>query len=183
MSNFAEINSNYQSLILKQNITLKELEHLKKTSLNHLSIINENLQTYVQMFNNIISDLSDMLAKDFPYKIDIKTYAAVINNIILTNKSQLISLFVVEIYINDIYRSRILAGDEQFFEENKFDKIEKKNIQIMSLVKSCWSTLNQNKKEYIKNATKMLVNVTEEYIKNKDDGNELQKIIIWTDRH
>jgi hypothetical protein len=160
------------------------LTQYKCNVLKYLKNINDNLQQYVQMFNMLIGDMTSMITKDYPHKVEMKTYHDVIFNLIRDTPFQPISLFITEIYANDVYRNNILDGNDKFFEKSSFDDVvqnDRDKIQIMSQIKSCWKDFSNDKRDYIKNAVKMMVNITSEYIISKDEGKDSKNMIIWYD--
>lgn len=181
MSEFDQLEAQYKALQLGGR-TQEEITQFKMGTLKYLSQINGKLATYINIFNTLVADMTNLITKDFPHKLDIKTYGTVILNLINEDPTQPISLFITQIYANDEYRNNILAQNDQYFEGESFNKItknENERIQILDQIKSCWHELTVDRKNYIKTAMKTMVDVTRYYVNLKDEGNDIKEMIEW----
>jgi hypothetical protein len=164
-------------LFRKKKIELKEYNMLENNCYICLSKINKKIELCVNMFNTLIQDISSLLSREFPNDVILKTYYAIVGNIISKNPIEPISSFIINVYSNDIYRKCILNGDEKFFLNTSYTTDKNDRLQMIFQLKSCWKKLNPDNRHYIKNAMSMLVELTKQYIEEKDDGNKLTKVI------
>lgn len=141
-----------------------------------LTQINKKLSLCIELFNTIIIDLKKIISKETAGNIAINIYSGVVDKIIETRKYEPISFFIRHIYSNDSYRNNIIEGNESFFADQNFDDITKedeKKIKLLFQFKSYWKDFTLEKKEFIKNSMKTLVNICKKYIEEKDNGNKL----------
>lgn len=143
----------------------------------YLSNINIKIQKCIEMFNLLIQDISLLLSREFPRDLILKTYSGIVKNIISNNPLKPISSFILNIYSNDKYRSCILKGDDEFFLNNSYVNNDGDKIRMMFQFKSCWKKLGTSDKDYIKNAMKTLVDISGQYVIERDDGNKIAEII------
>lgn len=149
------------------------------TNQKKLDIINENLQQCVNMFNCLLQDVNNILLKEFSNKDQmLKTYSNILSEIILKTPIEPISGFIINIYSNDIYRKHLSEGNDLFFRNNNYSSLtngnNKKN-QMIDQIKIYWPQLSLEKQNYIKHVLKTMINISEQYIINKDDGNIIIK--------
>jgi hypothetical protein len=181
MVNIKEILKQSDNVLGKKKISKDECIDLENNCYICLSNINKKIQTCINMFNTLVQDLAALLSREFPQDVILKTYHGVISNIISSNPLEPISSFIMNVYSNDTYRKYILKGDDNFFMNNSYGiSSEKDKIQMLFQFKSCWKNLKDGNRDYIKNAMKMLVDITGQYIVEKDDGYKLADIIKKT---
>jgi hypothetical protein len=170
-------------ILKKKNIKIDECNILENNCYICLSDINKKIEMCINMFNTLVQDISSLLSKENPNDFILKTYHGVVANIILKNPLEPISSFIINIYSNDTYRKCIINGDEKFFLNNTYDVSETNDkVQMIYQLKICWKKLSPENRQYIKNAMHMLLEITKQYIEEKDDGNNianiLEKIVI-----
>lgn len=147
----------------------------------HLTVINSRLEMCINMFNTVINDICKSVSKNFPNDPTVTTYNEVVGEIITEAPLEPISLFIMYIYKDQSYRKSIACGDEAFFvdgDHNSLTKGDKDKVATMFQFKSTWTKFDQGQKDYIKNATKMLLQIAEKYIIEKDDGNKLAEAML-----
>lgn len=157
-----------------------DIKELEKMSLKLLNQTNEKLKECIKMFNLLIIEITGLLVREFPKDQSLHTYSKVIEELILSQPTDLISLFVINIYANDQYRTYILDGNDKFFISHDHKSItgnEKNKIQMMFQFKSYWGSLNESNKTFIKGVMKTLIEISEVYIEKKDDGNKIAMIL------
>lgn len=186
MSDFDRLVVQYNALREKgtNSCSRDELDKYKTKVLKYLAIINGKIATHINIFNTLVTDLTNLITKDFPNKLDIKTYGSVILDVVEKDPSQPISLFITQIYANDEYRTNILAMNDAYFEGESFGKItqnEDDKVMILGQIKSCWHELSLDRKEYIKMAMKTMMDVSDFYLKCKDEGNDIRDMVVWID--
>lgn len=179
MSIVTNIINESNNIFSKPKINYKDLEKLEKICNKQLGIINENLKQCILIFNTIICDISTILVQSFPNDQNMFMYNKYITSLVESNPVDPISTFILNIYCNDTYKKYILEGNDKFFVESNHEDIttDDKKIKTMFQFKSCWKMMDDNTKNYIKNSLKTLVDVSEKYIIEKDDGNRIAKII------
>jgi hypothetical protein len=141
-----------------------------------LDDINKKLSLCIELFNTVAIDLKNLIAKEINGSITMNIFYGAIDKIIETRASEPISFFIKHIYSNDIYRKNINDGNEEFFSDQNFDDIiknDQKKIKILFKFKSAWKHLKSDKKKYITNAMKTMVDICRKYIEEKDNGNKL----------
>jgi hypothetical protein len=146
--------------------------------MNNEKELNQEINEYVEMFNSVCKQIGLHLLSNFPKNMNIKIYNDVVQDVMKKKPSEPISIFVVKIWANDDYKDSILASDETFFMENKHENLtgsDKNNSDILSQVKSCWGEMNNESKNFIKEAFKTLINLCDIYVEKKDDLNKLKK--------
>lgn len=157
------------------------IKNLEEDCNKKLGKINKNLQQCVDMFNIMINEIGNLLIREFPNDMSIKMYYGVLDNIIKLKPLEPISLFIVHVYGNkNNYKKEILNGNDSFFmKDDHKNVIGNDSDKIMALFqfKSFWNKLSNECKEYIKNVMKTLIQICDQYIISKDDGNKIVKIL------
>jgi len=183
MSDFSSLVAEYTYAQCNK-LSIDKLVEYKKHAVEYLNNTNNNIKQYVEMFNTVISDVTSLIAKDFPNKIEIKTCNDLITTMVAEQPLRIFSLFLTDVYANDEYRNNILQGNDKFFENSTYDNVVKGDsdkIHIMDQIKKYWNEFTPDKKIYIKNACKMMINITEQYVISKDEGNDVKDMIMWYD--
>ena len=138
--------------------------------------INKKLSLCIELFNTVLIDIKNSIAKEIKNNITMNIYYGVIDKFISVRPNEPISFFIKHIYSNDIYRNSIIDGNEIFFSENNFSSLikeDEKKLKSMFMFKECWVELSLERREFIKNAMKTLVDITKKYIEEKYNGNQL----------
>lgn len=132
-------------------------------------IISE-IDEYIIMFNTICGDIGKHLIEVNKNNTNIKLYNTVLQGVIKFKKDEVISKFLKHIYTNDLYRISILEMDETIFTRGDLSDLTKhasSGVEIMELLRDCWSTLTDNSKKYIKEAMKTLIEICALYVNKK----------------
>jgi hypothetical protein len=168
------------SILSSTSVSSNDAFQIEGDCKKHLTAINGKLNMCITMFNTVINDICSTLSKSFPNDPTIKTYGEVVGEIITESPLEPISLFILYIYKDPVYRKSIAEGNEDFFVNNDHSGMTKGDsdkVATMFQFKSSWGQFNDAQKDYIKNATKMLLKVSETYIIEKDDGNKVADIM------
>ena len=180
MSSVADLMDFYEKIRKNNKIKKSDAKELENMSLKLLHQTNEKLRTCIGMFNLLIGEITNLLTREFPKDQSLHTYSKIIEEIVSTKPTDLISLFVINIYGNDQYRKYILDGNDKFFISHDHKSVtgdEKNKIQMMFQFKSYWGTLGESNKIYIKGVMKTLIEISEMYIGKKDDGNKIADLL------
>ena len=138
-------------------------------------VLVKKINKCVLAFNTIIEKISNILLNEFPRNNEIVLYNSLSTEIIKQNKTELISVFLKNIYSNDKYRESIISGNDDFFLNNQYDDIPDKNAYVTIFqFKSCWNNMNDDLKKYIIESLKSLINISEKYIEFKSDLARIQ---------
>jgi len=175
-----KLSSKYNAHMMNKQISKKDFKVFQKESIECMKHVNNNLQTCIEMFNTLITDIGTLLANDFPNDHTICTYSSLVSNIITTKPLEPISMFIMNVYQNDKYREYIMHGNDKFFVNNDHNDVtnnDEKMIQTMFQFKTCWKQLSNDNKDYIKNIMKTLVQISTQYIIEKDNGNTIAIMI------
>lgn len=170
-----------KKLLSSNNISETQIITLTNECKQNLKEINGKLEVCIKMFNTAILDISKSLGKCLPDDPTIPIYNNVITEFVSSSPVEPISLFIMNVYVDEQYRNSILNGNDDFFINNDHSKITKgdtKKVSTMFQFKAYWSSFDKEQKLYIKNATKLLVNISEAYIIEKDNGNETMKLMM-----
>jgi hypothetical protein len=130
------------------------------------------------MFNDVCVRIGSHLTSEFPNNLNINICHKAIIDIIEKKITEPISIFIINIYANDKYRTAILKSDEAFFKNNNHEKFtgnDKESIDAILNFRDCWDSMNSDSHEFIKEAMKILINLCEMYIDAKDDLNKISK--------
>jgi hypothetical protein len=163
-------------LVNTKKVTKMDVYQVEHECKKHLTNINSKLQMCITMFNTVISDICTSVLKSSPNDPTVQTYSEVVNGIIQDSPVEPISLFILYIYKDPLYRQNIAEGNESFFVNDDYQNMtkgDKNKVATMFQFKSSWKNFNTQQKDYIKNATKMLLKIAETYIIEKDDGNKI----------
>lgn len=164
------------TLSMSKQTTLMDVYQAEHECKKHLTTINSRLELCINMFNTVIKDICKSVSNALPNDPTITTYNEVITEIITEKPLEPISLFILYVYKDQEYREAILAGKESFFidgDHNKMTQGDRTKVAQMFQFKNSWKNFDEDQKDYIKNATKMLVQIAEKYIIEKDDGNKI----------
>lgn len=129
----------------------------------------------IKTFNNQIYNLVNTMSRRFPNDKDIKLAVTVIETLKSTNPKKSIDVFLLYAYK---YRDRIMAQEEAFFLEREYstansEEIKKKfSVNIIQNLKDNWSSLDMNERENIWKYLKVLIKLTDKYIKENLDKSE-----------
>lgn len=129
----------------------------------------------IKTFNNQIYNLVNTMSRRFPNDKDIKLAVTVIETLKSTNPKKSIDVFLLYAYK---YRDRIMAQEEAFFLEREYstansEEIKKKfSVNIIQNLKDNWSSLDLNERENIWKYLKVLIKLTDKYIKENLDKSE-----------
>lgn len=171
----------YKSYESKNVMNKKDLQNFESESMKCLRIVNANIQDCITMFNSLVSDIGTLLTNDFPNDTAIGIYSATINAIIQSRPTEAIAVFILNVYSNDTYRNYILEGNDKFFLNNDYKDLtadNKKTMETLFQFKKCWKKLSQENKDYIKEIMKTLVQITGQYIIERNNGLD---ITVMTD--
>ena len=130
----------------------------------------------IKTFNNQIYNLVNTMSRRFPDDKDIKLALTVIETLKSTNPKKSIDVFLLYAYK---YRDRIMAQEEAFFLEKEYstanqEEIKKKfSVNIIQNLKDNWSSLDMNERENIWKYLKVLIKLTDKYIKENLDKSEM----------
>lgn len=180
MASIKKLSDAANTLVNSKNVSSVEVLKIETECKKQLTSINEKLQVCINMFNTVIQDICKTLIKSFPNDPTITTYSEVVNEIINDSPVEPVSLFIIYIYKDAHYRKSIIEGNDSFFLDNDHHHMtggDSNKVATMFQFKSCWNNFDEMQKNYIKNATKMLLNISEKYIIQKDDGNQLANIM------
>ena len=169
----------YKSYTVNKKPSLKEFKDFQTESDECMKNVNKNLQTCIDMFNTLIDNIGTLLASDFPNDQTVCTYSSIVSNIIKTKPLEPISLFIVNVYKNDKYREYIIQGNDKFFLNSDHKDVtnnDESMVQKMFQFKTCWTKLSYDNKDYIKNVMKTLIQITTQYIIEKDNGFMITKM-------
>ncbi len=139
--------------------------------------INEELDEYVSMFNNLCEQIGLELVKKIHNNPEISMYHNLVVSVMKVKKKELISTFLLHIYNNDKYRIPILNLDETIFLKGNLDDLTsngENGVQIMILLRNSWGSLDSLSKEYFKESLKMLVEICDLYIEKQIELNKLK---------
>ena len=131
----------------------------------------------VKTFNNQIYNLVHTLSKRFPEDKDIKLAVTVIETLKSTNPKKSIDVFLLYAYK---YRDRIMNQDETFFLDREYstansEEIKQKfSVNIIQNLKDNWTSLEANEKVNIWKYLKVLIKLTDKYIKENLSKSELE---------
>jgi hypothetical protein len=168
------LTSKYKVYVTNKKLSKKEFKVFQTDCVECMKNINKNLQTCIDMFNTLIDNIGTLLAGDFPNDQTICTYSSIVSNIVKTKPLEPISLFIMNVYKNDKYREYIMQGNDNFFLNNDHKDVtnnDENTVQKMFQFKTCWTKLSHDNKDYIKNVMKTLIQVSTQYIIEKDNGN------------
>lgn len=163
-------------LVNTKTVTKMDVYQVEHECKKHLTNINSKLQMCINMFNTVISDICASVLKSSPNDPTMQTYNEVVGEIIKESPIEPISLFVLYVYKDPIYRQNIAEGNDKFFVDGDHQKMtngDSNKVATMFQFKSSWKNFDNAQKDYIKNATKMLLKIAETYIIEKDDGNKI----------
>lgn len=163
-------------LVNTKTVTKMDVYQVEHECKKHLTNINSKLQMCINMFNSVITDICASVLKSSPNDPTVQTYNEVVNEIVKESPLEPISLFILYIYKDPVYRQNISEGNDKFFvdgDHQNMTKGDKDKVATMFQFKSSWKHFDNNQKDYIKNATKMLLKIAETYIIEKDDGNKI----------
>jgi hypothetical protein len=181
MSSIKETLNNANVLVTTQNVSKNTVLKLEQECNKHLSNVNNKLQMCINMFNTVINDICKSVLKTSPNDPTLQTYSGVVTEIIEASPVEPISLFVLYIYKDPVYRKNIADGNENFFidgDHQSMTKGDKNKVATMFQFKSSWKNFDEAQKDYIKNATKMLLTIAESYIIEKDNGNKIAEAML-----
>ena len=131
----------------------------------------------IKTFNNQIYNLVNTLSKRFPEDKDIKLAVTVIETLKSTNPKKSIDVFLLHAYK---YRDRIMSQEENFFLEKEYSTAnteEVKNqfsVNIIQNLKDNWGSLDSNERENIWKYLKVLIKLTDKYIKENLNSTQLE---------
>lgn len=187
MSSLLELTKKFNYIV--SNNKLDDIDDMQTLILTYLDKkINNQMKMCLNFFNVLISDINNRILEDFPNDVELKFYSKICSQIINNKPLEPISKFILTIYSNSVFRSKILDGDDSFFMNEDFDNLskDKDDIKIMFKIKSHWKELPKESQTYIKNAMVTLLEITKQYISLKDDGNKcskmLENLVIMTKR-
>lgn len=127
-------------------------------------------------FNKIVSLLCTHLGNKYPLT-QFGVYKNTIHKYITELPYEPISVFIKYVYSNDVYRTKIISGDETFFINQTYDShenIENYSSQIF-MMKDIWIQMDAQNKNFIKQAFKNLIERCQVYIDILCEINKLKK--------
>ena len=133
----------------------------------------------IKTFNNQIYNLVNTLSKRFPEDKDIKLAVTVIETLKSTNPKKSIDVFLLHAYK---YRDRIMSQEENFFLEKEYSTAnteEVKNqfsVNIIQNLKDNWGSLDSNERENIWKYLKVLIKLTDKYIKENLNKGQIETL-------
>jgi hypothetical protein len=176
MSSIKAVLNEANVLVSTKSVTKIDVYQVEHECKKHLTAINSKLQMCINMFNTVINDICVSVLKSSPNDPTMQTYKDVVGEIIKESPIEPISLFVMYIYKDPTYRQNIADGNENFFideDHQNMTKGDNNKVATMFQFKSSWKNFDTSQKDYVKNATKMLLKIAETYIIEKDDGNKI----------
>ena len=131
----------------------------------------------IKTFNNQIYNLVNTLSKRFPQDKDIKLAVTVIETLKATNPKKSIDVFLLYAYK---YRDRIMTQEESFFLEKEYSTASSEEVKsqfsvnIIQNLKDNWGSLDANERENIWKYLKVLIKLTDKYIKENLNSTQLE---------
>lgn len=171
----------YNSL-MKQNPKKvhKEIDSLKIKVSDLHNQLDGKVQLCTKMYNTVLKDLCDTISTSLPNNQVLGTYAGFIDNLICNKPNEPISMFLMYIYKNDLYRQKLLDKDDTFFiNDNYEDDIgsDSQTINTMFQFKQYWKDMDYELQDYIKDTMITMVNIAEQYIEFKTDVSDLNAML------
>jgi len=130
---------------------------------------------YINMFNSICKQVGNHLLSKFPTDKSFNIYNEILNEFIKIKPQEPISIFIKKVYAKDEYRSSIVSMNDDFFTNSSHDHLTKNKesrVEALFHFKYCWGILNDESKNFIKQAMKTLVDICEIYILYKSEQNK-----------
>lgn len=158
--------------------TLEVLKNLDTIAREKIGAIAIKIEKYINMFNIVLEDMCKVIGSEVKNDVSVGTYVGITLNVVKTKPIEPISLFIVNVSGNIKYKQCILEKDDRFFMTGKPNDIsEELDINTLFQFRDFWKVLNDDCKDYIKNAMVTLVEIGDKYIIAKDDGYKLADII------
>lgn len=113
---------------------------------------------YKGQFNDTLVELVDDLIRVFPQDSDFRMYKLALQGAMIADNDMVHSIFRERVC--KIYGERIIARDEQFFVNNNYAEMKQEFSQADQLItklKNCWSSLNEQQREVIWKYLRVLV--------------------------
>jgi hypothetical protein len=135
------------------------------------------MSSVIKTFNNQIYNLVNTLSNRFPEDKDIKLALTVTETLKSTNPKKSLEIFLLYAYK---YRDVIMAEKESFFLEKDYlnsnsEEIKKKfSINLIQNLKDNWTKLESIEKENIWKYLKVLIKLTDKYLKDNLDISKLE---------
>lgn len=123
--------------------------------------VNTSIVKLIDSFNFMVIELIESVIKEIPNDCLITAYHEAVKQMIQNNPSNLMSLFVIYVYQNDVYRHNIMAQNDMFFMNNE----DLGKLQF----KQYWLRLSAETKDYIKNIMSTFISASELYIELKSE--------------
>lgn len=129
----------------------------------------------IKTFNNQIYNLINTMSNRFPKDRDIKLAVTVIETLKATNPKKSLDIFLIYGYK---YRDRIMKQEEEFFLEKEYGdnskEVSKKfSVDIIQNLKDNWGELDENERSNIWKYLKVLIKLTDKYIKDNLDSSKV----------
>lgn len=176
MSGIKAVLNEANVLLNTKKVTKMDVYQVEHECKKHLTEINSKLQMCINMFNTVLKDICTSVLKTSPNDPTIKTYSEVVGEIVQEMPETPIRLFIEYIYKDASYRQNIADGNEQFFidgEHKNMTQGDQNKVATMFQFKSSWKNFDSAQKDYIKNATKMLLKIAETFYFQTHDGNNI----------
>lgn len=160
----------------QENISKHDIKKYQTECKLCLTDVNNRMKQCINTFNNISLDLSKIMVKLLPDDDDTSKANKLLIELVKLKPAEPIALFIDKVYSVDEYRTSIKAGNDNFFLEKNHHKVtngDTDKINKLFKFKKCWSALDDEIKDMIKNMMKVLVNLTAKYIEELDNGNEI----------
>lgn len=151
---------------------------MSKTDLeNNLKLLKDTKESLQKNFNDIAVIMINELASKFPNSF----FGESKNSIFIYMKArpaEAITLFIKNVYSNDIFRTNIKTGNEDFFMSQTYENtVDDKYTTKIFEFKDLWKLSDKETREFIKNTMLALINRCEVYINVLSDINSTTKQI------
>lgn len=147
----------------------------------YVDTLNKKISTCVNMYNTLVKNMFVTVQNTFSDDQSLGTYQSILNGVIENKPLEPISLFLLHIYKNDTYRTNMIEGNDYFFMTEDLKDVTNDNQQKMSALfklKSYWKVMDDSLKTYIRTSLKTLCRICEQYIENKSNVSDANKLII-----
>ncbi len=125
-------------------------------------IMNDLISKFNTVIMGMINHITDYYGDSNMIKMKI-----ILENIINTAHDQPMTYFLMNVYMNDKYRSNILKQNDDFFLNENYDTLtENDNSKITQLFqfKDLWKQIDIDTKNFIKKSMIALVKISQKYI-------------------
>ena len=120
----------------------------------------------ISKFNTVIMGMINHVT-DYYGDSNMLKMRLILENIINTAHDEAISYFLINIYMNDKYRSNILKQNDDFFLNENYDTMTENNKEKIAQIfqfKDLWTQIDLDTKNFIKKSMIALVKISQKYI-------------------